>query len=86
MAVAAVAKLGSSRGDVLQTAQSMIEVLGKLSTHLGNELADDSLLVIAAYGQGAAGDTMKMRNMLQQLANQSPESSRAIRTIWFFSR
>lgn len=86
VAVAAVAKLGSSRGDVLQTAQSMIDVLGKLSTHLGNELADDSLLVIAAYGQGAAGDTMKMRNMLQQLANQSPESSRAIRTIWFLQK
>ena len=86
LSIAAVAKLGSSRGDVLQTAQSMIDVLGKLSTHLGSELADDSLLVIAAYGQGVAGDTMKMRNMLQQLANQSPESSRAIRTIWFLQK
>ena len=86
LAIAAVSKLGGSRGDVLQTAQSMTEVLGKLTVHLGNELADDSLLVIAAYGQGAAGDTMKLRNLLQQLANKSPESSRVIRTIWFLQK
>jgi pSer/pThr/pTyr-binding forkhead associated (FHA) protein len=86
LAIAAVAKLGGTRGDVLQTAQGMTEVLDKLVTQLGNELADDTLLVIAAYSQGAGGDTMKMRNMLQQLANSSPESSRAIRTIWFLQK
>lgn len=86
LAIAAVAKLGGSRGDVLQTAQGMTDVLDKLTTHLGNELADDSLLVIAAYGQGSAGDFMKMRNMLQDLATKSPESSRAIRTIWFLQK
>ena len=86
LAIAAIAKLGSSRGDVLQTAQGMTDTLDKLTTQLGNELADDSLLVIAAYSQGAAGDTMKMRNMLQDLANKSPDSSRAIRTIWFLQK
>ena len=86
LAIAAVAKLGSSRGDVLQTAQGMADVLDKLSVHLGNEFGEDSLLIIAAYGQGAAGDTMKMRNMLQELANKFPESSRAIRTIWFLQK
>jgi hypothetical protein len=86
LAVAAIAKLGGSRGDVLQTAQGMTNVLDKLSTHLGNELADDSLLVIAAYAQGAAGDFMKMRNMLQDLANKSPQSSREIRSIWFLQK
>jgi hypothetical protein len=86
LAVAAIAKLGSGRGDVLQTAQGMTEILDKLTTHLGNELADDSLLVIAAYGQGTAGDFMKMRNMLQDLANKSPQSSREIRSIWFLQK
>jgi len=83
LAVAALAKLGSQRGNVLQTAQSMTEVLDKLSTQVGSELANDSLLVIAAFDQGAAGEFLKMRNMLQQLSNQFPESSRTIRTIWF---
>ncbi|MGD9629306.1 MAG: FHA domain-containing protein [Pyrinomonadaceae bacterium] len=86
LAVAAIAKLGTSRGDVVQTAQSMSEVLDKLSIQIGNELADDCLLMIAAYDQGAAGDTMKMRNMLQDLAGKSTESSRTIRTIWFLQK
>jgi len=86
LTIAAVAKLGSNRGDVLQTAQGMTDVLDKLTTHLGNELADDSLLVIAAYGQGAAGEFMRMRNMLQDLANKSPQSSREIRSIWFLQK
>ncbi len=86
LAIAAVARLGSSRGDVVQTAQGMAEVLDKLGNQLGNELADDSLLVIASYGQGSAGDFMKMRNMLQDLSNKFPESSRAIRTIWFLQK
>lgn len=86
LAIAAVAKLGGTRGDVLQTAQSMTEVLDKLGTQLGTELADDSLLVIAAYGQGSAGDFMKMRNMLQDLSNKFPASTREIRTIWFLQK
>ncbi len=86
LAVAAIAKLGGQRGNVLQTAQSMVEVLDKLGTQVGSELANDSLLVIAAYDQGAAGEFLKMRNMLQQLSNQFPESSRTIRTIWFLHK
>lgn len=86
LAIAAVAKLGSTRGDVYKTAESMSEVLGKLGGTIGTELADDALLVIAAYGQGAAGDTMKMRNMLQDLANKSSESARTIRTIWYLQK
>lgn len=86
LAVAAINKLGNTRGDVLQTAQGMAEILDKLGTQLGNELADDSLLIIAAYDQGSAGDFMKMRNMLQDLSNKFPDSSRAIRTIWFLEQ
>lgn len=83
VAVAAVNKLGSTTGDVLQTAQGMAEILDKLVTQIGTELSDDSLLIVAAYEQGAAGEFLKMRNMLQGLTNEFPDSSRAIRTIWF---
>lgn len=86
LAGAALAKLGNNRGNVLQTAQGMIEVLDKLSIQVGSELADDVLLILAAYDQGAAGDFLKLRNMLQQLSNQFPESSRTIRTIWFLRK
>lgn len=83
LAVAAITKLGSSRGDVMQTATSMADVLDKLGTHVGNELSEDALMMIAAYDQGAAGDFLKLRNKLQELANKYPESTRQIRTIWF---
>ena len=86
LAVAAIARLGSNKGDVVQTAQSLVDVLDKLGTQIGNELADDALLMIAAYDQGKAGEFLKMRNMLQDLSNKFPESSRSIRTIWFLQK
>ena len=86
VAVAALAKLGASRGNVSQTAQGMADVLDKLSIQLGNELADDSILTVAVYDQGAAGDFLKTRNLLQDLSNKYPESSRTIRTIWFLHK
>ena len=86
LAIAAIAKLGNSRGDVYKTAESMAEVLGKLSETIGTELAEDAVLVIAAYNQGTAGEFLKMRNMLQDLANKSPESARTIRTIWYLQK
>lgn len=86
LAVAAIARLGNSKGDIIQTASSMADVLGKLSVQIGTEFAEDCLLLIAAYDQGQAGDTMKMRNMLQDLATKSSESSRTIRTIWYLQK
>ncbi len=86
LAVAAITKLGNSRGDIVQTAAGIAEVYDKLGTHIGNEFAEDSLLMVAAYDQGAAGDTMKLRNMLQDLANKTQESTRTIRTIWFLEK
>ncbi|MBO0237285.1 hypothetical protein, partial [Vibrio parahaemolyticus] len=74
------------RGDVLATAHAMADTLDKLTIQLGNELADDCLLTIAAYNQGAAGETMKLRNLLQDLATKFPQSSREIRTIWFLQK
>ena len=86
LATAAMAKLGTNRGDVLQTAQSMSEVLEKLHTPIGDELSDDCLLMIAAFDQGQRGDFMSLRNMLQDISTKFPESSRAIRTIWFLQK
>lgn len=83
LAVAAVTRLGNGRGDVLQTSQSMIEVLEKLTVQLNNEFADDSLLVISALEQGNAGEYRKMRDLLQKLSNKFPDSTRTIRSIWF---
>ena len=83
LTAAALARLGNSQGDVLSAAQSMANVLDELARNVGDEFSDDSLLAIAAYEQGAAGKTLEMRNMLQGLTDQFPESSRRIRTIWF---
>lgn len=86
LAVAAITKLGSQRGDALQAAQSIADVLEKLGTQIGSELGDDCLLMMAALDQGSAGDFMKMRNMLQEFATKTTDSSRTIRTIWFLKK
>ncbi len=83
LTVAALAGLGNNRGDVLQTAQTIAQILDELSRNIGDERADDALLVIAAYEQGAAGESLKLRNKLQSLVNESPTSSRQIRSIWY---
>ncbi len=83
---AALGKLGTSRGDVLKTAQEMVEVLAKLNAQVGSERGDDAAVLIAAYQQGVAGDFLKMRNMLQKLATEFPESAREIRSIWFLEQ
>lgn len=84
VATAALAQLGTRQGDVAQTAQGMIETLSNLRASLGNELADDTLLIIAAYEQGAAGQNLAMRDTVAGLANKFPNvSSRTVRTIWF---
>jgi pSer/pThr/pTyr-binding forkhead associated (FHA) protein len=86
LAVAAINKLGNSKGDVYQAAVGMAEILDKLGVSIGNERADDALILIAVYDQGVAGDFLKMRNLLQDLATKSPESARAIRTIWYLQK
>lgn len=83
LAIAAITKLGSSRGDVLSTAQTMADDLDQLAIQIGNELGEDCLLMMAAYN---LGDPIKMRNMLQDLATKSSESSRTVRTIWFLQK
>lgn len=84
VATAALAQLGNKPGDVAKTAQGMLEVLSNLRASLGNELADDNLLIIAAYNQGAANQNLAMRDTVANLTNKFPNvSSRTVRTIWF---
>ncbi|MBX3281214.1 MAG: FHA domain-containing protein [Acidobacteria bacterium] len=86
LAAAGLAKLGSGRGDAFAAATSMAGVLSRLTVPIGTELGDDCLLMIAAYDQGAAGDFMKMRNMLQDVATKSNAPAREIRSIWFLNK
>jgi len=86
LAVAALAKLGNSRGDALQASKDIADTLAKLGTQIGGELANETVLIIAAYDQGAKGDFMKMRNMLQDVTTKAPESAREIRTIWYLHK
>lgn len=86
LAVAAVNRLGSNRGDVARTAETTLPVIEKLIPQIGTESADDAILIIAAFEQGTAGDLLKMRNLLQDLANKFPASSREIRSIWFLKK
>ena len=86
LAIASVNRLGGNRGDVVKTAESILPVLEKLYLQIGTESSDDAVLIIAAYEQGAAGETMKMRNLLQSLPGKFPNSSREIRSIWFLKK
>lgn len=87
LAVAAITKLGNNRGDVLETAESVVEVYDKLRAQIGNQLYDDALLMVAAFDQGSAGETMKLRNTLEQLATeQKTEDTRVLRSIWFLEK
>ncbi len=81
---AALTKLGNNRGNVLSTAESMLEVLDKLNIQIGDEVADDGLVTIAAYQQGVDGQFLQMRNTMERLARDNPTaSSLRVRSIWF---
>ena len=86
LAVAALAELGSARGNPLEAAQRMLPIFGELRVTLSNNLADDNLLMIAAYNQGKAGKFKDMRNALEALAKKYPNNPREIRTIWFLKK
>jgi hypothetical protein len=87
LAVAALAQIGNSRGNPLETAKQMLPVLSQLRITLDNNLADDNLLIIAAYNQGKAGKFRDLRNAMEALAKKNPSvSPREIRTIWFLKK
>jgi len=87
LATAALAEIGNNRGNPLETAQRMLPVFSDLRISLANNLADDNLMMIAAYDQGKAGKFKDLRNVLEALAKKNPSvSPREIRTIWFLKQ
>lgn len=84
LATAVLAKLGNQRGNVVTTAQTVADVLAKLKVQNSYALADDNLIIIAAYEQGEAGKTLEMRDTVAGLMNKFPKvSPRTVRSIWF---
>jgi hypothetical protein len=84
LATAALAKIGDARGDPLAVAQTMLPFLNDLKVTLDNKLADDNLLIIAAYERGAAGKPRSLQSTLEALSKTTQNvSPREIRTIWF---
>ncbi len=87
LAIAAITKLGNSRGDVVQSARAVAEIYDKLSVQLGGSTFDDALLMVAAYEQGVAGETMKMRDLVVNLAGkENAPNSREVRTVWYLKK
>lgn len=87
LATAALAEIGNNRGNPLEVAQRMLPVFSELRISLANNLADDNLMMIAAYDQGKAGKFKDLRNILEALAKKNPSvSPREIRTIWFLKQ
>lgn len=87
LAVAALTEIGNNRGNPLEVAKTMLPILGDLRISLANNLADDNLMMIAAYNQGKAGKFKDLRNILEALAKKNPGvSPREIRTIWFLKK
>jgi len=87
LAAAALTELGNSRGNPLETAQRMLPIFGELRVTLANNLADDNLMMVAAYNQGKAGKFKDLRNVLEALAKKNPGTSpREIRTVWFLKK
>ncbi|MCY7377638.1 MAG: hypothetical protein LH472_16900, partial [Pyrinomonadaceae bacterium] len=84
LATAALAKMGNNRGDPLAVAQTMLPILNDLKITLDNKLADDNLMIIAAYERGAAGKPRSLQSTLEAMSkNTQNVSPREIRTIWF---
>jgi len=84
LATAALARIGNNRGDPLAVAQTILPILSDLKITLDNKLADDNLMIIAAFERGAAGKPRSLQSTLEALSkNTQNVSPREIRSIWF---
>lgn len=82
IAAAALVKLGDSPGDAVATASQIAADLNRYAIVFGTELANDSLLTVAAFAQGEPPNAM--RDRIANLTKNTPNASAAIvRTIWF---
>lgn len=78
---AALAKLNNARGDAAATATAMAPDLQKYSLVLGNELANDNLLALAAYAEGNPPNAM--RDRVANLTLKPGATAATVRTVWF---
>lgn len=84
LATAALARIGNNRGDPLAVAKEILPVLSDLKITLDNKLANDNLMIIAAFERGAAGKPRSLQSTLEALSKVTQNiSPREIRTIWF---
>ena len=89
LAIAALTKIGSTRGDPLAAAQEMLPVLSDLKAALDNQLADDNLLIIAGYARSQTGKNTPLQNVIEGLSKSSQTENvtpREIRTVWFLKK
>ncbi|MEO8072835.1 MAG: FHA domain-containing protein [Acidobacteriota bacterium] len=89
LAIAALTKIGNTRGDPLAVAQTMLPVLSDLKGTLDNKLADDNLLIIAGYARKQAGSNTPLQNVIEGLSKSSQTENitpREIRTVWFLKK
>ncbi|MGI8640346.1 MAG: FHA domain-containing protein [Pyrinomonadaceae bacterium] len=89
LAIAALTKIGNTRGDPLAAAQAMLPVLSDLKGTLDNKLADDNLLIIAGYARNQTGKNTPLQNVIEGLSKSSQTENvtpREIRTIWFLKK
>ncbi len=89
LAIAALTKIGNTRGDPLAVAQTMLPVLSDLKGTLDNKLADDNLLIIAGYARSQIGKNTPLQNVIEGLSKSSQTENvtpREIRTVWFLKK
>ncbi len=89
LAIAALTKLGNTRGDPVAAAQTMLPDLTELKGTLDNNLADDNLLIIAGYARKQSGRNTPLQNIIEGLSKSSQTENvtpREIRTIWFLKK
>jgi hypothetical protein len=84
LALAALAKADrDGRGDPVVVAREMLPALAHLRGIFGTELANDSLLVVAASDGGRGTTTHPLQTAIFELTKRQPDSPAAIRNVWY---
>jgi hypothetical protein len=86
LAVAAITKLGTGRGDIIQAAKEIADPYNELRIQIGNDLVDEALLMVAAYDRAVDGDARDLGLRLQSIGTKATASSRELRTIWYLEK
>lgn len=82
--LAALAKADrDGRRDPVAAAREMLPALAHLRGIFGTELANDSLLVVAASEEGRGGATHPLQTAISELTKRQPDSPAAIRSVWY---